>query len=124
MVEIKSLQVPGERTQSAKRAKERRRDKRFLFKLIPLRPSRFPSQDSQKSDKNLALWIRRETGRVEGEEERWFRVGGGGQREQRGNVGGKEPVEADQGETSETRRVGSFIRRCIQASLCASKEPE
>ena len=34
--------------------------------------------------------------------------GGGGQREQRGNVGGKEPVEADQGETSETRRVGSF----------------
>lgn len=57
VAEIKSLQVPGERTQSAKRAKERRRDKRFLFKLIPLRPSRFPSQDSQKSDKNLALWI-------------------------------------------------------------------
>ena len=57
VVEIKSLQVPGERTQSAERAKERRRDKRFPFKLIPLRPSRFPSQDSQKSDKNLAPWI-------------------------------------------------------------------
>lgn len=55
--EIKSLQVSGERTQSAKRAKERRRDKRFPFKLIPPRPSRFPSQDLQKSDKNLALWI-------------------------------------------------------------------
>lgn len=57
VVEIKSLRVPGERTQSAERAKERRRDKCFPFKLIPLRPSRFPSQDSQKSDKNLALWI-------------------------------------------------------------------
>lgn len=57
VAEIKSLQVPGERTQSAERAKERRRDKRFLFKLIPPRPSRFPSQDSQESDKNLALWI-------------------------------------------------------------------
>lgn len=57
VVEIKSLQVPGERTQSAERTKERRRDKCFPFKLIPLRPSRFPSQDSQKSDKNLALWI-------------------------------------------------------------------
>lgn len=57
LVEIKSLKVPGERTQSAERAKERRRDKRFPFKLIPLRPSRFPLQDSQKSDKNLALWI-------------------------------------------------------------------
>lgn len=88
VVEIKSLQVPGERTQSAKRAKERRRDKRFLFKLIPLRPSRFPSQDSQKSDKNLALWIRRETGRVEGEEERWFRGGGGTERTE-GKCGGE-----------------------------------
>ena len=85
-MEIKSLQVPGERTQSAKRAKERRRDKRFLFKLIPLRPSRFPSQDSWKSDKNLALWIRRGTGRVEGEEERWFR-GGGGRRNRGENAG-------------------------------------
>lgn len=107
VVEIKSLQVPGERTQSAKRAKERRRDKRFLFKLIPLRPSRFPSQDSQKSDKNLALWIWQRTGREEGEEEeRWFR----GRETERteGNCGGEEPVEADQGETGETRRVGSF----------------
>ena len=119
VVEIKSLQVPGERTQSAKRAKERRRDKRFLFKLIPLRPSRFPSQDSWKSDKNLALWIRRGTGRVEGEEERWFRGGGAeGTEGKMQGTGGKEPVEADQGETRETRRLGSVSEgasrhRCV-----------
>lgn len=98
VVEIKSLQVPGERTQSAERAKERRRDKCFPFKLIPLRPSRFPSQDSQKSDKNLALWIWWETGRGEGWEERLFRGGRAAQKEQRGTARG------DQGET---RRVGS-----------------
>lgn len=87
VVEIKSLQVPGERTQSAKRAKERRRDKRFLFKLIPLRPSRFPSQDSQKSDKNLAQWIWRGTRRGDGEEERWFR--GERNRKNRGELWGE-----------------------------------
>lgn len=85
VLEIKSLQVPGERTQSAERAKERRRDKRFPFKLIPLRPSRFPSQDSQKSDKNLALWIWQGTGRGGGEEERLFQ--GEKQKEQRGTMG-------------------------------------
>lgn len=42
VAEIKSLKVLGEQTQSAKRAKKRRRDKHFPFKLIPLRPSRFP----------------------------------------------------------------------------------
>lgn len=52
-MEIKSLQVPGERAQSAERAEERRRDKRFPFKLIPLRPSRFPSQDLQKA---IKIW--------------------------------------------------------------------
>lgn len=96
--EIKSLQVPGEQTQSAERAKERRRDKRFPFKLIPLRPSRFPSQDSQKSDKNLALWIWRGTGRGEAKKKDCFKGGWGEtQKEQRGTVGGEELVEADQG---------------------------
>lgn len=38
-------------------------------------------------------------------------VGGGGDRENRGEtMGGEEPVEADQGETRKTRGVGSFTK--------------
>lgn len=91
VVEIKRLQVPGKQTQSAERAKKRRRDKRFPFKLIPLRPSRFPLQDLQNSDKNLAPWIWRVLGWGDHGKERQFFCRGR-QTEQSDTVRGKEPV--------------------------------
>lgn len=109
-MEIKSLQVPGERAQSAERAEERRRDKRFPFKLIPLRPSRFPSQDLQKAIKIWPCGSDEKLGGKKAKKKDCFDEGGREALKElvgRGGVEAEKPVEADQGKTRETRGVGT-----------------
>lgn len=102
VVEIKSLQVPGEQAQSAERAKKRRRDMHFLFKLIPLRPSRFPLQDSQTTIEIWPFGSHKELG-----EERVKK--GRGQRTE-GNSKGREAT--DQGQRKADREGGLLLQCC------------
>lgn len=50
--------------------------------------------------------------------------GGEKQKEQKGTVGGEEPVKADQGETRETRRVGSFSESASRHGYVPAKSRE
>lgn len=97
VVEIKSLQVPGEQAQSAERAKKRRRDKHFPFKLIPLRPSRFPLQDSQTTIEIWPFGSHKELGE------------GRGQRTE-GNSKGRGAT--DQGQRKADREGGLLLQCC------------